>query len=163
MSPVFILIWGLLFDFTAVLVMAFGDNSAVGKSVVGKRENTVKSAAFGAVGGAVLSLVSFVVTVVTKSAAESASVLAGAVILSGLALTELVMKPKLKLSSYNNADVLFVLFSAALASLLMLTEFGARLCSGSAAGICALLSLVPAAVLTAVCFIIKAVRKHKNN
>ena len=144
-------------------VMAFGDNSAVGKSAVGKRENTVKSAVIGAVGGAVLSLVSFVVTVITKSAAESASVLAGAVILSGLALTELVMKPKLKLSSYNNADLLFVLFSAALASLLMLTEFGARLCSGSAAGICALLSLVPAAVLTAVCFIIKAVRKHKNN
>ena len=162
MSPVFILIWGLLFDFTAVLVMAFGDNSAVGKSAVGKRGNTVKSAAFGAVWGAVLSLVSFGVSAVTKSAAESASVLAGAVILSGLALTELVMKPKLKLSSYNNADVLFVLFSAALASLLMLTEFGARLCSGSAAGICALFSLVPAAVLTAVCFIIKAVRKHKN-
>ena len=162
MSPVFILIWGLLFDFTAVLVMAFGDNSAVGKSVVGKRGNTVKSAAFGAVWGAVLSLVSFGVSAVTKSAAESASVLAGAVILSGLALTELVMKPKLKLSSYNNADVLFVLFSVALASLLMLTEFGARLCSGSAAGICALFSLVPAAVLTAVCFIIKAVRKHKN-
>ena len=162
MSPVFILIWGLLFDFTAVLVMAFGDKSAVGKSAVGKRGNTVKSAAFGAVWGAVLSLVSFGVSAVTKSAAESASVLAGAVILSGLALTELVMKPKLKLSSYNNADVLFVLFSAALASLLMLTEFGARLCSGSAAGICALFSLVPAAVLTAVCFIIKAVRKHKN-
>ena len=162
MSPVFILIWGLLFDFTAVLVMAFGDNSAVGKSAVGKRGNTVKSAAFGAVWGAVLSLVSLGVTLITKSAAESASVLAGAVILSGLALTELVMKPKLKLSSYNNADLLFVLFSAALASLLMLTEFGARLCSGSAAGICALFSLVPAAVLTAVCFIIKAVRKHKN-
>ena len=162
MSPVFILIWGLLFDFTAVLVMAFGDNSAVGKSAVGKRGNTVKSAAFGAVWGAVLSLVSLGVTLITKSTAESASVLAGAVILSGLALTELVMKPKLKLSSYNNADVLFVLFSAALASLLMLTEFGARLCSGSAAGICALFSLVPAAVLTAVCFIIKAVRKHKN-
>ena len=164
MSPVFILIWGLLFDFTAVLVMAFGDNTAVGKhSAVGKRGNTVKSAVFGAVGGAVLSLVSLGVTLITKSTAESASVLAGAVILSGLALTELVMKPKLKLSSYNNADVLFVLFSAALASLLMLTEFGARLCSGSAAGLCALFSLVPAAVLTAVCFIIKAVRKHKNN
>lgn len=157
MSPVFILIWGLLFDFTAVLVMAFGDNTAVGK-----RGNTVKSAAFGAVWGAVLSLVSLGVTLITKSTAESASVLAGAVILSGLTLTELVMKPKLKLSSYNNADLLFVLFSAALASLLMLTEFGARLCSGSAAGICALFSLVPAAVLTAVCFIIKAVRKHKN-
>ena len=33
-------------------------------------------------------------TLITKSAAESASVLAGAVILSGLALTELVMKLK---------------------------------------------------------------------
>lgn len=134
---------GTAVDFTAVLVMASATIPLSESPLSERRENTVKSAAFGAVGGAVLSLVSFVVTVVTKSAAESASVLAGAVILSGLALTELVMKPKLKLSSYNNADVLFVLFSAALASLLMLTESERVSARVLLPGICALLSLVP--------------------
>ncbi len=158
LSPVFILVWGLLFDFAAVLVMAFGDSFAEIKA------NGAVSALFGALLGIVLAFTDYGVMLFTKSSSESAAVLAGAIILAGLALTELALKPKIKLSAYNNSDLLFILSSAVLASVLMLTEIGARICSSGtdAAGVSALFAFVPALILSVSCLIYKAVIGRKN-
>ncbi len=157
LSPVFILLWGLLFDFAAVLVTAFGDNHTE------KKTNGIVSAAIGVVSGIALSAFCCVVTLYTGSSSESTSVLAGAIIIAGLAFTELVLKSEIKLSSYNNADLLFISASLILSSVIMLTDIGARICSGSAAGVSALFALVPAAVLTVVYIIYKAIHKSKES
>ncbi|MGN1410240.1 MAG: cation-transporting P-type ATPase [Eubacteriales bacterium] len=182
LSAVFILIWGLLFDFTASLVMAFGNFMEIRSSgiVSSKADNGDEDEAtqkpvdfssavpviFGIIWGAILSLTAYLALYVTKSAGEGASVLSGGVILSGLILTEVILKPKKKRNSLSNADILFILFSAALTSFLMLTKVGAKLCSGEAATLSALFALIPAAAITVLYFICyasaAAIRRSKK-
>ena len=163
LSAVFILIWGLLFDFTASLVMAFGNFTEihlsdiihskaepVDQDEVNRKSNDMASAVpaiFGVVWGTILSLTEYLTLCVTKSAGESAAVISGGVILSGLILVEVILKPKKLRISLSNADMLFILCSAALTSFLMLTAVGANLCSGEAATLSALFALIPAAVM----------------
>lgn len=152
LSPVFILLWGIIFDFAAVLVMAFTSFSAKPKEP--KKVSEPMTPIFtGAVWGILLSLSSALSLYVTGSPAESTSILAGGAIISALAAAELIKQ------NFSGADMLFTLTSAALASFLTLTETGAKLSSGSPCSYSALLSLIPAAVITALFFILRQIPK----
>lgn len=174
LSAVFILIWGLLFDFTASLVTAFSsfresdfdkihsENSDIADEPQRKPQEVSPAVPviFGLVWGVLLSLTAYLTLQTSKSAGESAAVLSGGVILSGLILTEVVLRPRnssAKGLSLGNADMLFILCSAALTSFLMLTEVGAKLCSGEAATLSALFSLIPSAAMMILYFITRAV------
>lgn len=159
LSPVFILVWGMLFDFIAVLVMAFGDSSMRKRPHI--RHDAVYMAIFGVIWGAALSAVGIVTQLVFDSG-EAASVLAGASLLSGLALSEFAMKPKIRAEYYNNSDVLFILVSVIFSAVFMLTETGAGICGGSAAGLSSLIGLAPTVVIIIASIIFRYISNKKT-
>lgn len=159
LSPVFVLIWGLLADFAAVLAVAFGNYSGSENAKI--LESTKVSIGFGAVWGAVLSALAVVASVVFSSSDLGVALLAGSALLSSVAVTEIIMKPKITASAYNNADLMFSGASVLFALLLMLTEAGGKICGGCNVGVKALLALIPSVLFVAAYFAVKAMRKKK--
>lgn len=159
LSPVFILIWGLLADFASVLALAFGNYSGGENAKI--LENTKVSIGFGAVWGAVLSALSVVTSLVFSSSEIGATILAGSALISSVAVTEIIMKPKINAAAYNNADVVFSCASVLFALFIMLTKTGGKICGGCNVGVNALLSLIPSVLFVAVYFTVKALRKKK--
>lgn len=161
-SPVFILIWGLIFDFLAVVSMAFSDEYSVTDDMP---KNVPASIAVGALLGALSVawiplanvLASRLATAVTAEALTS--VMAGAIILSSLALFYHSIKRGSLFASreINMAHLVFVLVSVVFAMLVMFTGFGASIAGAVPCPTYAAFAIIPAIVILAVLEVTKLV------
>ncbi|MBQ4097236.1 MAG: cation-transporting P-type ATPase [Clostridia bacterium] len=154
-SPVFILIWGLIFDFLAVVSMAFSDEDSVTDDMP---KNVLASIAVGALLGALSVawiplanvLASRLATAVTAEALTS--VMAGAIILSSLVLFYHSIKRGSLFASreINLAHLVFVISAVVLAMLVMFTGFGASIAGAVPCPTYAAFAILPAMVILAV-------------
>ncbi len=181
LSSVFILIWGLLFDFAAALVMAFENNGRrdgyVREKFCRKREidydtpiyrrNTFVSLVLGAVWGIAATAsvpAAYLLAPVlgyTYSPAIGASVLAASVILSGTVFALETMKRDSIFVSHNPnpAQLFYILASVLFAAGIMLTEVFSRLAGGEMCFSAAPVALIPAIFILLVSETAKLVQK----
>ena len=173
-SAVFILIWGLLFDFGAVLVRAFGRDEEAEESEPDVRdEQSALLAALisGAVWGAVLILGTWLsgrllpaVPAFSSFGADSGTLrafLSGAALLSGQAMAaesgrrgSLLARRRI-----HAAGALFHILSLVFACWTLFTESGAVLSGGLPCGPAGLLAFVPALATFAAAELLKLIRK----
>ena len=173
-SAVFILIWGLLFDFGAVLVRAFGRDEEAEESEPDVRdEQSALLAALisGAVWGAVLILGTWLsgrllpaVPAFSSFGADSGTLrafLSGAALLSGQAMAAESGRRGSLFSRrrIHAAGALFHILSLIFACWTLFTESGAVLSGGLPCGIAGLLAFVPALATFAAAELLKLIRK----
>lgn len=154
LSAVFILLWGLIFDFAASLVMAFVPYS-------GRHENKteVNPVLTGFLWGALLALSEFLVSLTPSgSGGKCLTVLAAAVVLSSYAVSASLSR----CVASNTIHSAYTLVSLALASFIALTKTGASISAGEVCGTEALIALIPAAAASAILIIPRLIKKHKS-
>ena len=168
LSAVLILVWGLLFDFGAVLVRAFGQDDEKPALKIGREErakgdrSTVTAVGMGLVWGVSLAAVSALLlrsldagTLIPSFAGTDAAnraFLSGAVLLSG-AVFSLECGGRKSLFTrrgFNPVEILFVAASLVLAGWILFSSGGAAVFGGSPCGPAGFLAFLPAlAVLAA--------------
>ncbi len=166
-SPVFILIWGLLLDFAAVLSMAF-DGDTHGRDPMPR--GNLWAVILGLLTGALSSL-----AVPIAGAASSAfplpstdggyvSVLCASVVFASLVLSFHARGRGSLFRSRGQCRsfVAFVIAGAVFALLIMLTDSVSTLCGGSPCGALAVFALIPALVLLAVLEVAKLIFKKRG-
>ena len=185
LNAVFILIWGLLFDFATALVMAFENNGRddgyVRKRFIRRDEDSEASAlgdghvtfisiligvAWGTAVALVIPLLGLLAPVLgfTYTAQIGSASMAAAVIVSGmiLALETMHRGSIFRQGSPNVAQMLYVLVSAVIAALFVFTRFGARLASGEACAEGAFIALIPALFILIASEIAKLIKHHRE-
>ena len=176
LDEVSILVWGLLFDFAAILVMAFEHDDDVPRDDADRTGKFMPISIRSAVGaGLVWGFSAPLLIVLLKflqphfhlhfEAGEDVSLLVGTLLLCGLVMASECMKrgSLFRHVRINYAFFGFALMTIVLVPLVLLTKFGAAWVGGKPCGFEALFSLIPAAVMLVVWEIIKAVRKRKKN
>ena len=169
-----ILVWGLLFDFAAVLVMAFEqgeDNPAAnvktpptGRFVpIRIRRAAGIGLAWGLSAPATVLLVKLLYSrfPLRFSGGKEITLLVGALLLCGLVTASESMKQGslFRHIRVNYAFFGFLLMTVVLVPVLMLTPFGAAWIGGKPCGWMAVFALIPAVVMLAVWEISKALKK----
>ena len=184
MNAVFILIWGLLFDFVTALVMAFENNGRddgyVRKRFMRSRTDeddpgslgdahvTVISIGIGIAWGTADALVipfmkllapvfGYVYTPQIGSAA-----MAAAVVISGMVLALETMRRGsiFKAKNPNGAQMLYVIASLVVGALFVFTGFAAKLAGGAACAEGSAIALIPAIFIFAASETAKLIKKH---
>lgn len=149
LPPVFILIWGLIFDFAAVLVMAFerGDGQPVTKKNADGESSkpTVISLVYGVLWGIILALL---VPIADRLSPGIIGVggLSAAAVLSALAASVIVMKRGtvyISKARSSTALIIYCVMSIIFSLVLMFTGIGSDISGGST---CGAWTIVPAAV-----------------
>ncbi len=176
LDEVMILIWGLLFDFAAVLVMAFENDEHLpaaearrtGKFIpISIRRSVGAGLVWGLSAPGILLLLKLLANVLPRRlelnlrSGEEISFLVGTLLLCGLAMASESMKTG---SLFRHVRVNFAFLGFAgmtllLAPLVLFTGFGAAWVGGKPCGLPGLLAILPAAGILAVWEIVKAVRK----
>lgn len=175
LDEVSILVWGLLFDFAAVLVMAFEHDDDVPRDAAEKTGKFIPISIRKAVGaglgwGLSAPALVFVLKMIQPifrlrfDAGADITLLAGTLLLGGLVMASECMKrgSLLRHVRINYAFFGFALMTVVLVPLILLTPFGAAWVGGRPCGMYALLALIPAAIMFAVWEIVKAVQRKKN-
>ncbi len=175
LDEVSILVWGLLFDFAAVLVMAFEHDDDVPRDVMEKTGKFIPISIRKAVGaglgwGLSAPALVFVLKLLRPvfrlrfDAGADITLLAGTLLLCGLVMASECMKrgSLFRHVRINYAFFGFALMTVVLVPLILLTPFGAAWVGGKPCGLYALLALIPASVMLAVWEIVKAVQRKKR-
>ena len=170
-----ILVWGLLFDFAAVLVTAFEHDDDVPRDAAEKTGKFIpisirKAAAAGLGWGLSAPALVLVLKLLPQrfhlrpGAGQDITLLAGTLLLCGLVMASECMKrgSLFRHVRINYAFFGFALMTAVLVPLILLTPFGAAAVGGRPCGILALMPLIPAAVMLAVWEIVKAAERKKK-
>lgn len=175
-NDVTILIWGLLFDFAAVLVMAFENGEHLpsrktertGKFLsISIRHSVGAGLAWGLSAPAILLLVKLLEPILPPKLGlnlrngEELSFLVGALLLCGLTMASESMKTGslFRHVRVNSAFLGFAGMTLVLVPLVLFTKFGAAWVGGKPCGPVGLLALLPAAEILAVWEFMKAVHK----
>jgi magnesium-transporting ATPase (P-type) len=176
LDEVVILVWGLLFDFAAVLVMAFerdgelsGENEKIpstGRFVpIHIRRAAGIGLAWGLSAPAMILLLKLLYSrfPLRFSGGKEIPLLVGTLLLCGLVIASESMKSGSLFRNVriNYAFFGFLLMTVVLVPVLMLTPFGAAWIGGKPCGWMALFSLIPAAVILVVWEIVK--RRQKKS
>ncbi len=176
LDEVTILVWGLLFDFAAVLMMAFENDEHLpvretkrtGKFIpISIRRSVCAGLAWGLSAPAILLLLKLLEAVIPPRFGlhlrngEELSFLVGTLLLCGLAMASESMKTGslFRHVRVNSAFLGFSVMTLVLVPLVLFTGFGAAWVGGKPCGLAGLLILLPAAGILAVWEIVKAVRK----
>ncbi len=175
LDEVSILVWGLLFDFAAVLVMAFehdgdvprGDADRTGKFIpISIRNAAGAGLAWGLSAPTLVLLLKLVQPYLRLrfDAGEDITLLVGTLLLCGLVMASESMK---RGSLFHHVRINYAFFGFALMTIVLvpivlLTKFGAAWVGGRPCGFDALFALIPAAGMLLVWEIVKASRKRKN-
>ena len=175
LNEVSILVWGLLFDFAAVLVMAFEHDDDVPREEADRTGKFMPISIRSAVGaGLGWGLSAPLLTVLLKlvqpefhlrfEVGEDVSLLVGTLFLCGLVMASESMKrgSLFRHVRINYAFFGFALMTAAAVPLIFLTKFGAAWTGGKPCGFEALFALIPAVLMLAVWEIVKSVRRKKK-
>lgn len=159
-NPSFIMIWGLLFDFIAVVVMAFRkpDGTCRKTDPILSRRDILKSVAAGLVWGALMAgLIPAVQALCVRSNCYLSetmlrSILSASAIFSALVATAEAGRDKTIFSRHHvtSMQALWILATVVFGLLIFLTSRGAKLIGGAACGAIGFLALLPAAVVLAV-------------
>ncbi len=146
-SPVFLLLWGLIFDFAAVLVISF-ENSFKKRSLHKTKRDFPRALLAGAVSGCALTLFSYLMTLALPTG-KATAVLSASTLLYSLMAAEIIMKQDgiSKKKPSNNLDLTFTALTLLTAVFLLLTSTGAKITGGTKAELGALYALIPPAVL----------------
>ncbi len=179
LSPVFILIWGLIFDFAAVLVMAFENSSEFvsphkdkpdeesGGLLRGNIGSTLKAVIFGIVWGAILAVTVFLAGILLPEAAGAKTYLTASVVLSVLVCSAGIVKKDgiyITKQHTSTAGAMFALMSALSALMILFTPFGADAADGEVcSAIAAVPAMIPALVLLAAFSVFRAVSAARKN
>ena len=175
LDEVAILVWGLLFDFAAVLVMAFEREDDAGRVLSGTSAGRFipisihRAAGVGLAWGlSAPALVILLKVLYTRfpmrfHAGEEISLLAGSLLLCGaVAACESMKSGSLfRHVRVNYAMFGFLLMTAVLVPLILLTGFGSAWVGGQPCGMEAVYALIPAAGMLAVWELVKVFRKRK--
>ena len=175
LDEVTILVWGLLFDFAAVLVMAFEHDDDVPREITEKTGKFIpisirKAVAAGLGWGLSAPALVFVLKLVQPyfhlrfAAGQGITLLAGTLLFGGLVMASECMKrgSLFRHVRINYAFFGFALMTVVLIPLILLTPFGAAWVGGKPCGIYSLLALIPGTVMLAVWEIVKAVGRKKS-
>ena len=176
-SPVFILLWGLLFDFGAVLVRAFGRDEEAGETDPDEREERpamIAALLTGLMWGGLLALGLWLagtflpkIPLFSSFSGESGtlrSFLSGTALLSGLVISAecgrqgSILAPR----SIHTAEVLFTVLSAVLSLWILFSVSGAALTEGTPCGPAGLFALIPPLAVFAAAELLKLRRRRKS-
>ncbi|MBQ2766052.1 MAG: cation-transporting P-type ATPase [Clostridia bacterium] len=170
LSPVFILVWGLLFDFAAILMMAFASPKSdvyIDNSIqLRKRSRPIID---GIVWGASLSGWSVILSILSKllefdlSSAEEVAILASSAIITGMVCSVTSLR---RIYSWHDlrlhtAGAMFFASAVALASVVVLAPL--PIIGGAFCGVKALFALVPALVPIGIFGVESLARRVKFN
>lgn len=166
LNETMILFWGLLFDFAAVLVMAFERDGGMRKSGKFTPVSFGRAAAVGGIWGVspvILTLILKSVKSVRLGAGEDLTLFAGALLFCCPIVALEIMK---KGSLFRHVRVnyaSFGFFAAAISGILlmMLTNFGSARIGGKPCGVVSLFALIPAVIMLVVFEIYKKIGKQK--
>lgn len=178
LDEVTILVWGLLFDFAAVLVMAFEYDGNVPMDDAKRTGKFIPISIRKALGaGLAWGLSAPVLVVLLKLAegvlppklglklgnGEDITLLVGSLLLCGLVMASESMKTGslFRHVRVNYAFFGFSLMTLVLTPVVLFTKFGSAWVGGKPCGPSALLALIPAAGMLAVWEIVKAARKKE--
>lgn len=149
LSPVFILIWGLIFDFASALVMAFepGDDHSEIKNAEyrGSSYQTAVPCVFGIFGGVILALLVPIADKISTGI-TGVGVLSAAAVLSALSALAVVMKKGtvyITKTRTSTALIMYALMSIIFSLVLMFTKIGSDISGGL---VCDAWAIAPAAV-----------------
>ena len=188
MNAVFILVWGLLFDFITALVMAFENNGREDgyirkrfardndgydeseKKAIKERNTTVFAVTLGLIWGLIITssapLLKLFALILnyeyTKGLVEC--VIAAAVVMSGLVLALEIMKRSSIFVSHNpnGAQLAYIVVSLILA-LAAILSYVAAIASPLLALIKAMVSvLIPGVLMLVICEVARVIEKNKN-
>lgn len=185
MSAVFILVWGLLFDFVATLVMAFENNGRsdgyvrkrfirtneyLEKEAVGDGPLTAISAVIGVAWGmAIACLIPLIKALapnlgIVYTDGIGRAVMAMAITMSGMVLSlETMRRGSIFIArSTSVAQILFVVMTVLLSLGFTMTSFGAGIAGGEACTECAIIAMIPAFFVLAASEIAKLVKRLKT-
>ncbi len=170
MSAVFILLWGLIYDFAAVLVMSF-ERSDGEKPRFENARSTILSIlggiAWGAVTAAVVPLAELVTRLTGKIAltdGQIMSIMTASILIAGVVISAELTRQSSLISKYklNMAQFLFAVASVVLALVLMFTGVGSAVIGGEICGWQAVFAIVPAVLAFAVSEIAKLMLGKKR-
>ena len=156
LSPVFILIWGLLFDFAASIVMSFEDTGKLsGNKTDSFFKKSINSVICGSVWGvlcsALIPLIRFYSSFRENAASDGCilSVLSASLIIGGIAVSCETMRRGsiLTKEKLNTAYAAFAVCGIVFSAVLMFTSFGADIAQGEKAYLFSLFSVIPPAIL----------------
>ena len=175
LDEVTILVWGLLFDFAAVLMMAFEQDDDVPHDTSERSGKFIPISIRKALGmGLAWGLSAPALVLALKllkpylhlrfDAGKDITLLVGTLLLCGLVMASESMKrgSLFRHVRVNYAFLGFVLMTVVLTPVILLTPFGAAWIGGKPCGIYALFALIPAGVMLVVWEIVKALRRRKN-
>lgn len=171
LSTVFILLWGLIYDFAAVLVMSFeqGDGKKNEKTRLAVVSSVLCGAVWGGITSALIPLMDIAAKIFGMASEPSTeielAVMSASVIISGVVLSAEILKRTSIFGSttLNSAQFFFGVASIAFAAFIMFTGVGSALVGGGLCGIFGLFALLPAAVMLGFCELMKLLRKNKKS
>ncbi len=181
-TPVFVLLWGLVFDFAAVVVISF-EPSFDRRSCLREAEKylPIASVVWGIIWGGLLALCSFL-TAKFCTAEISASVTSASALISSFAVTVCLMKFRLSPPraystpqtwrvkhnkkgrvSFNNAMLAYIILTLAVSLALTLTKTGAEICEGTVCSYFTLVSFLPGIAASVLIFAARLIFKDVKN
>ncbi len=169
LSAVFILLWGLIFDFAAVLVMSF-ERSDGGKPRAARGKAALLSVAGGILWGAVTSatipLTGYVMKLIgdgAMSGGQMMSLLTASVFISGVIVSAELINPVGLLSKHkiNMAQFLFSFAAVIIALLIMFTGVCSAV-GGEIVAWQAVFALIPAILAFGAFEMVKLIQKRKQ-
>lgn len=169
LSPVFILIWGLLFDFAASIVMSFEDTGKLsGNKTDPFFKKSINSVICGSVWGvlcsALIPLIRFYSSFRGNGVSDGCilSVLSASLILGGISVSCETMRRGsiLTKEKINTAYAAFAACGIVFSVILMFTSFGAGIAHGEKAHLFSLFSVIPPIILIVLFEMCKYLYKH---
>jgi len=170
MNAVFILLWGLIFDFTAVLVMAF-ERSDGGKLESTRARSTLLSViggiAWGSATAATVPLADIIAKLLKNALltdGQMLSIMTASIIIAGVVISAELIRPVSLTARHklNLAQFLFSFASILMAMLILFTGFGASVIGGENCGWYGSLAFVPGALAFLILEIGKLLFKKKQ-